>query len=161
MEEVLIHNYDGKEFIYDLLRVIADYDISDQGFFRYENGVPEYYINCNDLHWWGVSDCVQVTSQNINILKECLDINEIEGCLLFCCREYELRPQGAYYKHLYEHLWIYFDTCGEYRRVGFFNPEYQKFNNETWQYNLQHFANEIFEDFTYPYINYKGEIIVE
>lgn len=149
------------DFVKDVLRIIAYHDINEYIMIRTDkDGNPEFYVNCSDLHWWGVGYGVQITPENLEEFKKCLDYNDLEGHLLFCCKEYEMRPQGAYYAYLEPNMWLAFDMTGPLRESGFMNPDIQKFNDETWQYNLDHFANEMFEYLTYPFINYNDELVV-
>jgi len=157
----MMHNYDNKEFVYDFLKLCWDYDLQGEMVtIRYSMDEPEFWVDCSDLHVWGAAYGVKVTPSDLPLLRECLDYNEIEGHLLFCCKVYGLRPQGAYYTHLEPNMWLAFDMCGDYRKSGLGNPHRQKFTNETLEYNLEHFANEMFEDFTYPYLNYKKLLVV-
>lgn len=149
------------EFVDEVLKIIAYHDINEYIMIRYDEEGPHFWVNCSDLHWWGVGYGVEITSDNLEVLRECLNYNDAEGHLLFCCREYETRPQGAYYEYLDSSMWLAFDNTGPLRDSGMFNPHIQKFNDETYAYNLEHYANEMFEYLTYPYINYEYKIIVE
>lgn len=150
-----MYNYDNKEFVYDVLRFMADSDFCHEEItIRYDFDEPVFWVNCSDLHYWGIAYGVKLTSNDLPLLKECVEIDPIHGHLLFCCKVYNMRPQGAYYEYLESDMWLEFDKCGPLRKAGFTNPDIQKFNDETWNYNLQHYANEMFEYFTYPYMNY-------
>lgn len=156
-----MHNYENKEFVYDFLKLCSNYDLQgDETTIRYSIDEPEFWINCSDLHFWGVAYGVKVTPSDLSLLIECLNYNKTEGHLLFCCKMYGLRPQGAYYQYLEPDMWLAFDMCGDYRKTSFKNPDCQKFTDETMKYNLEHFANEMFEDFTFPYLDHK-DIVVE
>ena len=147
------------EFVDEVLKTIAYYDINEYIIIRYGKE-PHFWIECNDLQWWGVAQELEITPDNIETLKECLDYNDDEGHLLFCCKEYNIRPQGAYYEYLDPTMWLAFDNSGPLRRNGFMNPDIQMFNDETYAYNLENYATEMFEYLTYPYINYLGEMIL-
>lgn len=149
------------EFVDEVLKTIAYHDINEYIIIRYDEEGPHFWVDCSDLHWWGVAYGVEITPENIEELKDCLDYNDAEGYLLFCCREYEMRPQGAFYDYIKEELWLEFDKCGPFRESDFMNPHIQRFNDETWEYNLQHYSNEMFEYLTYPYINSFDTIIIE
>ena len=150
-----MHNYDKKKFVYDVLQFIAESDFcGEEIIIRYDFDEPVFWVNCSDLHIWGVAYGVKLTSNDLPLLKECVEIDPIHGHLLFCCKVHNMRPQGAYYEHLESDMWLEFDKCGPLRKTGFANPATQSFNDETWEYNLEYYSNEMFEYFTYPYMNY-------
>lgn len=83
-----------------------------------------FYVNCNDLFDWAVSDAVDVTPDNVSILEKSYEDAEetvehgfTEGAILFCCRVRGRRPQGRYYGCIPEELWPLFDACGPEREV--------------------------------------------
>lgn len=159
--KMLDHDYSEKQFVYDVNKLIAENDFcSEEIIIHYKEGKPVFWVNCSDLHWWGVGYGVQLVPEDLPILKGCLDIDSITGHLLFCCKNYEMRPQGAYYEYLDSDMWLEFDKCGPIRQSGFMNPHMQKFNDETWNYNLEHYANEMFEYMTYPWIDHCDHIMV-
>ena len=147
------------EFVDEVLKTIAYHNINEYIMIRYDEKGPHFWVDCSDLHWWGLGYGLEITPDNLEEFKECLNYNDLEGHLLFCCREYEMRPQGAYYQYIDSNMWLAFDNCGPLRESGFMNPEIQKFNDETYVYNLERYANEMFDYLTYPYINYKDEIV--
>jgi hypothetical protein len=56
-------------------------------------------VLCNDFFFWARSDAVDVTEETLPELeKAILDSDNIYGPLLYCARQREMRPQGAYYK---------------------------------------------------------------
>jgi hypothetical protein len=82
-------------------------------------------INCNDLFYWGVADCEDLTLENIGLLEETAkeikekfkdeeDYYKYENSvpLLWCARWREQRPQVAYYKYFPEKMHPLFDACG-------------------------------------------------
>ncbi len=85
-----------------------------------------FAIKCDDLFSWGSADVEEVTLANIGLLEATVfsldDDAECFAGALFCCISRGMRPQGAMYKHLPEHLWILFDACGPLRPTGLGNP---------------------------------------
>lgn len=88
-------------------------------------------INCNDLFFWGCSDCETLTPANIGELEKAAeDMKALhpkgdydEAGLLFCCRQRQMRPQGAYYAHIEKCWWPLFNLCGPERDTGLGNPK--------------------------------------
>lgn len=98
-------------------------------------GPLEFYVNCNDIFWWGTGDAEDITAENVAVLEQCKrDIGEIVGGLtrradvwcwtgvLFCARVRGMRPQGAVYKYVPRELWPLLDGAGEARVVDALNP---------------------------------------
>lgn len=98
-----------------------------------DDGNLRLLIRCNDLFHWGCSDCEEITDANVHTLAETIaECEAITGNnrayaapLLWCCRQRQMRPQGAYYKSLDEALWPLFDAVGPPRAVGMLNPRPQ------------------------------------
>jgi len=89
-----------------------------------------FFVNCNDLFWWGTADAEDITPENVHLLKKSIEdveaINDTSqwGGELFCCRSRKMRPQGAAYPKD-ERLWPLFDECGPDRdadKEPFGNP---------------------------------------
>ncbi len=89
-----------------------------------------FFVNCNDLFYWGTADTEDLTPENIGILEQttvdCRAVDPVIGCLratdLFCCRIRRERMQGACYQHLDQKYWPLFDACGPVREVNMVNP---------------------------------------
>jgi hypothetical protein len=79
-----------------------------------------FFVNCNDLFYWACSDAVIITDKNIELLESSYieaskhenECGECYASLLFCCRDREMQPQGAYYKDIPKSMWPLFDSCG-------------------------------------------------
>ena len=84
------------------------------------------FVNCNDLFFWGCSDCETVTAENINTLEQAYKDSKNNGGILFCCRARAMRPQGAYYQYIEKGEKHLFDACGPDREADFGNPKNQK-----------------------------------
>lgn len=85
-------------------------------------------VNCNDLFFWGTSDCEELGPSNIADLEQAVsDAREAgdigNGHYLWVARQRKMRPQGAFYKYFKEGIRPLFDACGPEREVGFGNPE--------------------------------------
>jgi len=118
-------------FILEVLDAVA-FDNCDELWWRTdgEYAPVAFFVNCNDLFFWGTSDAEDVTPENIHLLKKSFDdveaIDEFSqlGGELFCCRSRKMRPQGAAYPKDAK-LWPLFDKCGPDRDVDkepFGNP---------------------------------------
>jgi hypothetical protein len=83
----------------------------------------DFYVNCNDLFFWGCSDAEDIeTQEDIDLLKKCFeDIGEYWATQLFTARKRRMRPQGAAYPKN-ENLWKFFDDCGPEREIDLCNP---------------------------------------
>jgi hypothetical protein len=82
-----------------------------------------FYINCNDVFFWGCADGEPITEDTLPILKQAVEeIGVSNGHILYCARMRKLRPQGAYYKYINKQDWDVFNACGEEREVGMGNP---------------------------------------
>ena len=61
-------------------------------------------VNCNDVFFWGCSDCERLTPENIGQLERALEdaraadpkMGGIHADILWIARERKQRPQGAY-----------------------------------------------------------------
>jgi hypothetical protein len=116
-----------------LLKLISKYELYDEIFWRCDNEYApiSFFINCNDLFYWGTADAEKITLEDIDSLKQA--VNEAQascafginyGVRLWCARKRKMRPQGAAYprKDAYQPIWALFDACGPERETGFDNP---------------------------------------
>jgi hypothetical protein len=117
------------EDIRTILEFIASYDLHDDVGWRCvgEYWPVTFWFNCNDLMYWGSSDCEDFTIDDLPEIKRALDDCEAAlkhhghyGISLFVCRKRGQRPQGACYPP--KELWQLFDACGPEREVGLGNP---------------------------------------
>jgi len=89
------------------------------------------FVNCNDLFFWGCSDCEEITPDNIELLEQAVkDVKALTGnngdaTAVFCCRARNMRPQNAWYStnHFPAEIWPLFDAAGPEREVGPGNPK--------------------------------------
>lgn len=121
------------EFSLRVMRLMAEHDFWDGEIwwhpFREGEEPTKVFVSCNDLFLWACADCERLTPDNIATLEQAIaDCSVLEkhseewGCLLFCCRQRAMRPQGAYYKDMPLPLQPLFDACGGYRAATFGNP---------------------------------------
>lgn len=84
----------------------------------------EFFINCNDVFYWGVADAEGIESEEDveDLRRACADA-DLDGPLLYCARRRGIRPQGAAYKILCKKNWPLFDSCGPERAPELGNPE--------------------------------------
>lgn len=117
-----------------------DVDLYDSLWFcTYDNNSKlATYVNCNDFFAWGCSDSEPVASEaDIDLLQQSIDdckgdgtgdndfLNVLDAALLYCARRRQMRPQGAFYKHLQKDNHKLFDACGPEREINFINPKDQ------------------------------------
>ncbi len=105
--------------IFRILSLIAEYDINGEIFWSTDF---EFFVNCNDVFFWGCADAEPISAETLDDLEKALKETELDGCNLYCARRREMRPQGALYKYLEKKNWPLFDACGPKRDVGFGNP---------------------------------------
>ena len=108
-----------------ILVFIAKHDIHDWLWWRCDgNYAPvTFFINCNDLFWWGTADCEPFTVADIPDMDKAIADVKAAGGLegfygpeLWVCRKRGMRPQTpAYPKREDEHLRPLFDACGPER----------------------------------------------
>ena len=100
-----------------------------------------FYVNVNDLFFWGTADLEEVTPDNIGELErayaDCQAVaDEINrgkqpgqrfylwrqlAQMLFAARQRQLRPQGCCYPE-HREFWPLFDAAGPERELGPGNP---------------------------------------
>jgi hypothetical protein len=110
-----------------ILSFIFGYDLHDDVGWRCDSDSITFWFNCNDLMFWGSSDCEEFGINDLPEIKRALDDCEAAlkyhghyGVSLFVCRKRGERPQGACYPP--KELWPLFDACGPEREVGLGNP---------------------------------------
>jgi hypothetical protein len=119
-----------EQYKINLLKLAAKHELTSS---LYWNEDLCFYINCNDLFYWGTADGEDISSQeDVDLLeqsvKDCLLISkhgDLYATELYCARRAKKRPQGAYYEHIEKSLWPLFDACGLEREVGIGNPKPQ------------------------------------
>lgn len=121
-------------FIMAVLKLCDRFEIHDSLYWDFEDGDDKisFTITCNDVFWWGCSDCEKITPENIHLLEKSLDdckkisrITVLYGTDLFVARVRKMRPQGAAYRNNlpdYKKLWLLYDSCGPERELGLGNP---------------------------------------
>lgn len=126
---------DNPDFVFKVLRLFDQHDSEDDLCWRCgEEKSIKFFINCNDLFWWGVADGEEITPENFDDIEVALkdvitaDPNlssyEAFDCalVLWCCRVRKMRPQGACYSEKEKLLWPLYDAAGPEREVAFGNP---------------------------------------
>lgn len=118
-------------FVLRVLRLMAEHDNCDGIWWRTdgEYAPVTFFINCNDLLFWGCADCERVTPENIDRLEQayldCLaagDKHGLWGNGVFCARVRQMRPQGACYPKNSPTITALLDACGPKRDVDLGNP---------------------------------------
>jgi len=110
-----------------VLRVFA-FDKTEMVWWRTdeEYAPVTFFVNCNDLFFWGCSDCEPITAENIELLERTAaeihdDHKQFMG-ELFVARWRKMRPQGACYKSWPDHIKELFNACGPERSIDIGNP---------------------------------------
>lgn len=88
----------------------------------------EFFVNCNDLFFWGVADAQKITNEDMPVLEKNLEAcnDDIEmASILFCAQKRKMRPQGTAYSIIPLKYWPLFDACGPERKAGPGNPHSQ------------------------------------
>ena len=116
-------------FVLRVLQVTA-FDYCDDLWWRTdgEYAPVRFFVTCNDVFFWGCSDAVDVTPENVELLEQAYREAEAVGAQfygswLFCARVRQMRPQGAAYPKQASPIWPLFDACGPPRAVDFGNPK--------------------------------------
>lgn len=109
--------------IIKLLQLVAEADIHSYIFW---NSSLDFFVNCNDLFFWGCADAERITEDSIEDLATAIkDAGDIDGPRLYCARRRKMRPQGCIYKYIDIKNWHLFDACGPERKAGTGNPKEQ------------------------------------
>ena len=118
----------SEKYFRKVLQIAIDYDLYDCLFWNNDGKVEDikFFIRCNDVFYWGCSDLEEITEDSIPILKECMELTEMDGAVLYCAKMRKLRPQGAFYKYIEKENIKLFNECGPEREIDFVNPEPSK-----------------------------------
>jgi len=79
------------------------------------------FVECNDLFYWGCSDCEELNDENIADLEaaaeDCKKLTKKwrDAHLLFCCRQRKMRPQKPYFGYIQEEVKPLFYAAGPER----------------------------------------------
>lgn len=111
------------KFILDVLGIMA-FDHTEDLFWRVDgkHAPVSFYIRCNDVFFWGCADLEDITSDNIEVLRQSYKDSKANGAELFCARVRQMRPQGAWYSYCPREEWPLFHACGPERETGIGNP---------------------------------------
>lgn len=116
------------EYVIKCLKIFDKAGITPE--FHLQDDVVRYMINCNDVFFWGASDAVEVTPDNLSVLEDSYaDLKALGGDnvayyytdLLFASRITGMRPQGCVYPKDRE-VWPLLDECGPEREIELGNP---------------------------------------
>jgi hypothetical protein len=119
------------EFELRVLRLFDEYEIHNSLYWRVDGGSVSWFVLCNDLFYWGLSEQQAITPDTIDVLersiKDCEAISQSTsqyGVDLYSCRVRGMRPQGAAYPHGMDGdaLDPLFDACGPEREIFMMNP---------------------------------------
>lgn len=106
------------------LQAVAASQCHDQVWWRTdgEYAPVTFLVNCNDVFYWGCSDCEELTPENRDIFVKACEEARSYGPELFVARVRNMRPQGAIYKGMKPELAALFNAAGPERNVGLGNP---------------------------------------
>lgn len=108
-------------FIKSLLEIMDRHDATDEMFWRKQSdGTFRFLIICNDLFWWGTSDCEEVTAADLETLDQAYkDAAEADqswyGGRLYAARKRQMRPQAAYFQYFDDTIAELFKAAGPHR----------------------------------------------
>ena len=99
----------NQELIYEIVKLVSDYDVSLNSYFVFKNaaGEPFLSVNCNDTFYYACADSEDVTVENFPLLKQTYadckaadpDFGWIYADLVFAARCRKYRPlQGSFPK---------------------------------------------------------------
>lgn len=146
MSERFLATVENLRFVEQVMHIILDHDMYSEVLWH-RNGksgvmIFEASIMCSDIFYWGCADAEDVTEETLPLLEKAYEdceaiqgqefapgkyaSNEYFGGLLYCARQRNMRPQGTYYKHLPEEIWLLFDACGPEREIDIANPQNQQ-----------------------------------
>ena len=105
-----------EQFILEVLQLTAMFpnNLCDELLWRCDGEYAPitFFINCNDMFYWGCADCETITKENLHIfkkavedLKECKGASKYDGPSLFCCRVRKMRPLRCLLKKLLVQNW--------------------------------------------------------
>jgi len=73
-------------------------------------------VNCNDLFYWGTADLEPIESDaDLELLKECLDIDDSYGPTIYACRRRKMRPQNCVLEKMPVDIKPHIEACGPVR----------------------------------------------
>ena len=104
------------------------------------------FVNCNDLFWWGCSDCEELTPDDFDDLEAAIADaakagDKHNGHLLWVARKRKMRPQGACYAYFTDSAHELFHQCGPEREVERGNPRPPMTREETRKYEAERMNN--------------------
>jgi hypothetical protein len=134
---------DNLRFVEAVMRVCLDNDMySEILWLNKKGGGFRAAVMCSDIFYWGAADAEDLTPETLPLLeqayKDCKAVkgkefapgkyvsNQYFGGLLYCARQRNMRPQGAYYKNLPPEIHHLFDACGPEREINIVNPQNQE-----------------------------------
>ena len=77
-----------------------------------------WFVNCNDLFYWGSADCEKFTAADLPAMAQAIaDAGDLWGLELWCCRKRGMRPQRPAYPNREAEMGVckLFDACGPER----------------------------------------------
>lgn len=121
---------DQEKFILRVLELCYRYDSRELLGWSVKDGAVSFYVNCNDLFFWGCADSEEITQESVDVLEkalaDCKAVNMVTGTIeagsLYAARIRNMRPQGACYECIEKEFWPLYDECGPEREVGPGNP---------------------------------------
>lgn len=75
----------------------------------------KFFVNCNDVFYWGCSDAEDIEPEEIPDLLECYKQTNDYGDMLWCCRKRKMRPQKPWFGNFCNVEKQLFESCGEER----------------------------------------------
>lgn len=118
----------NNDFVKKVLEIFWRYDSHNDLYWRVDDGVVTFFVNCNDQFYWGTADLETIEPEDVERLEKAFqDVLAIGAdveyaAALFAARNRGMRPQHAAYPFDQRDLWPLYDACGPPRVVGLGNP---------------------------------------
>lgn len=127
---------EDQSWILELLRIMADdrytddCAIEDLFWSKDENGVLSVSMNCSDIFAWGCADAEPIGPEDLPDIEKARDdvralapgihnLDSLHWTELWCARKREMRPQGAFFRHIEdERIAQLFADAGPQRQGG-------------------------------------------
>ena len=70
-------------------------------------------VDCNDLFYWATADLEPIeTDADVELLEECLELDDSYGPTIYACRKRKMRPQNCVLDKMPEEVKPHFESCG-------------------------------------------------
>lgn len=81
-----------------------------------DHEIVKFFVNCNDVFVWGLSESELIEPKEIKDLYACYNETEQFGDMLWACRKRNMRPQKPWFKDMNQNEKKLFEACGPERK---------------------------------------------